>query len=305
MSYKATADQLRRYLKDLTGLSVEVVEDYYETNFDEKSMYDAVDKNRMAILRPKIEEEVRSEVSGIFGNRLRKALKKHCGLSGKSLEEIKDDEEVIAAAFKSFEEKWSGDAQEVNKKLESIVSQKDKEIEDIRNQYERQVQEWEGKFKGRDIVNHIKQQLNKVKVPEGADRDYLAQQMYNQYKSKFDIDLTQDESTGKSVVTVMQKGTKYAALNKDGKNVFDWEEAVVDFLKPIYGASINDNRTDNPLVKMHETTNPAFKTTSGQGKQVTGTDVALNAGEHKPRSAVDMAAMVIAKAAEKAGGATA
>ena len=58
---------------------------------------------------------------------------------------------------------------------------------------------------------------------------YLAQQMYNQYKSKFDIDLTQDESTGKSVVTVMQKGTKYAALNKDGKNVFDWEEAVVDF----------------------------------------------------------------------------
>ena len=44
MSYKATADQLRRYLKDLTGVSVEVVEDDSETNFDEKSMYDAVDK---------------------------------------------------------------------------------------------------------------------------------------------------------------------------------------------------------------------------------------------------------------------
>ena len=103
-------------------------------------------------------------------NRLRKALKKHCGLSGKSLEEIKDDEEVIAAAFKSFEEKWSGDAQEVNKKLESIVSQKDKEIEESVTNTKDRFRNGKVSLKG-DIVNHIKQQLNKVKVPEGADRD--------------------------------------------------------------------------------------------------------------------------------------
>lgn len=302
MSYKATADQLRRYLKELTGVSVEVVEDDSETNFDEKAIYDAVDKNRMAILRPKIEEEVRSEVSGIFGNRLRKALKKHCGLSGKSLEEIKDDEEAIAAAFKDYEAKWSGDAKEMNKKLEEIAALKDKEREELRIQLESQVGEWQKKYKSRDIIDHVKAHMNKIKLPDGADRDYLSKQFYREIADRHDVDLIEDDGTRK--VVVLKKGTKHTAMNNAGTNAFDWDEAVLDFVKPIYGASINDNRTDNPLVKMHETNNPAFKTAAGQGKQVTGTNISLNSGEQKPRSAADMAAMVIAKAAEKAGGAT-
>lgn len=236
---KITAKELQKELKALTGVDVEIVEDENEVDFDRNSFYQAIDNQRRVVLEPAIAEKVKKEVSGIAGRRLRKYLEEHTGISKKTLEEIEDDAEAIAAAVKFNNEKWDGSAKEMNKKLEEIARQKDKEREEALLPLQQEVEKWQRAYKGRDIVAKIQKELGKIKIPDGADRGYLAKKAYEEAMSLYDLDV--DEADPEKV-NVLQKGTKFAATNKQGNNPFDWQEFLTGFVRPIYGNALDDNR---------------------------------------------------------------
>jgi hypothetical protein len=256
MAYKITAARLLKFAKDL-GLDVEVVDDEAEMDFDEKLGYDAVDKAREVMIKPRVQAQIENELktkhAGMYGLKLRTMLKNATGLTMKQLEEVKDDEEVFKLAMKAIEDKWGGDAKEMNRKLEEISALKDKEKADERAALEQEIQSWQHKYKSRDIVDHSVKSLGKIKIPETADRNHLGRLFYEDLAKRFDLDLEDDN--GKQVVKIYQKGTKNAAFNKAGTNPFDWDEAAQDFIKP-YGYNTNDGRDDNPIDKMSR--NPMY-----------------------------------------------
>lgn len=238
---KITAKELQKELKALTGVDVEIVEDENEVDFDRNSFYQAIDNQRRVVLEPGIAEKVKKEVSGIAGRRLRKYLEEHTGISKKTLEEIEDDAEAIAAAVKFNNEKWDGSAKEMNKKLEEIARQKDKEREEALLPLQQEVEKWQRAYKGRDIVAKIQKELGRIKIPETADRHYLAKSAYEKALAAYDLDV---DEADQEKVNVLQKGTKFAATNKQGNNPFDWQEFLTDFIKPL-GYAISDNRDED------------------------------------------------------------
>lgn len=238
---KITAKELQKELKALTGVDVEIVEDENEVDFDRNSFYQAIDNQRRVVLEPGIAEKVKKEVSGIAGRRLRKYLEEHTGISKKTLEEIEDDAEAIAAAVKFNNEKWDGSAKEMNKKLEEIARQKDKEREEALLPLQQEVDKWQRAYKGRDIVAKIQKELGRIKIPETADRHYLAKSAYEKALAAYDLDV---DEADQEKVNVLQKGTKFAATNKQGNNPFDWQEFLTDFIKPL-GYAISDNRDED------------------------------------------------------------
>lgn len=260
---KITAKELQKELKALTGVDVEIVEDENEVDFDRNSFYHAIDNQRRVVLEPGIAEKVKKEVSGIAGRRLRKYLEEHTGISKKTLEEIEDDAEAIAAAVKFNNEKWDGSAKEMNKKLEEIARQKDKEREEALLPLQQEVDKWQRAYKGRDIVAKIQKELGRIKIPETADRHYLAKSAYEKALAAYDLDV---DEADQEKVNVLQKGTKFAATNKQGNNPFDWQEFLTDFIKPL-GYAISDNRDEDTRTAL-EAAKQKYNA-AAQGKQYT------------------------------------
>lgn len=291
---KITAKELQKELKALTGVDVEIVEDENEVDFDRNSFYQAIDNQRRVVLEPGIAEKVKKEVSGIAGRRLRKYLEEHTGISKKTLEEIEDDAEAIAAAVKFNNEKWDGSAKEMNKKLEEIARQKDKEREEALLPLQQEVEKWQRAYKGRDIVAKIQKELGRIKIPETADRHYLAKSAYEKALLAYDLDV---DEADQEKVNVLQKGTKFAATNKQGNNPFDWQEFLTDFIKPL-GYAISDNRDEDTRTAL-EAAKQKYNA-AAQGKQYTP------AGNNKkPQSLEDLnriRAEKMQKAIEQQGG---
>lgn len=274
---KITAKELQKELKALTGVDVEIVEDENEVDFDRNSFYQAIDNQRRVVLEPGIAEKVKKEVSGIAGRRLRKYLEEHTGISKKTLEEIEDDAEAIAAAVKFNNEKWDGSAKEMNKKLEEIARQKDKEREEALLPLQQEVEKWHRAYKGRDIVAKIQKELGRIKIPETADRHYLAKSAYEKALAAYDLDV---DEADQEKVNVLQKGTKFAATNKQGNNPFDWQEFLTDFIKPL-GYAISDNRDEDTRTAL-EAAKQKYNA-AAQGKQYTPAN-----NNKKPQSLEDL-----------------
>src|SRR5690606_8496327 len=96
--------------------------------------------------------------------------------------------------------------------------------------------------------------------------------------SLYDLDV--DEADPEKV-NVLQKGTKFAATNKQGNNPFDWQEFLTGFVRPIYGNALDDNRdvdTRTALEAAKQKYNAA-----AQGKEYTPSN-----NNKKPQSLEDL-----------------
>lgn len=243
---KVTADYLPKLLKDL-GVDVVVVEDEADIEYDEKAIYEAIDANRALILEPKISEKVKSEIAGVSGSKLRRKLVQTTGVSRKVLDEIQDDDEAIKTALKFYEDKFSGDAQEMNRKFVELSESYEAERQAFENRVKEVESQWKHKYNSRNIVDEIETQyLSKIKLPKEANRKFLAKQFYDQLSQQYDLDF--DETENKTIVR--QKGKEFIAQNKQGTKPFDWKEAADDFIKP-FGYPTSDTRDIDPAEEMN------------------------------------------------------
>lgn len=198
---KLTQAQLLEAAKAIGLQGVEVVENESDSDYDLNAVIAAVDDNRGKILRPKIEEEVSSEltrsIDGRRGGELRNYLIKETGIPRKDIEKIEKDHDAIKAAIAYKSSLIEGDTKEVKAKFDEIIAQHNTEKETL-------VKEWEDKVNAernirirRDAVDYLQNSVFKdIPLSEDADRSVISQDYYNYLQGEFDARF---DETGKKI----------------------------------------------------------------------------------------------------------
>lgn len=237
---KITAQRALELLKRL-GANVELAADESEEDFNEDEITRAIDDNRIVVIKPRIQDEIHKDLKGKQGGILRGFLVKTTGISRKTLDEIENDEEAIKTALAFREEKYSADSKTMREQLEKISQSHEEEKTKLQQEFEAKLSEANNRYISRDINDHIVTLLEKMPLPDGADKRKIAELVRGELSAK--VDLGYDEKERK--VIVYTKGTQNPALNKAQNNAFDWTEALTDTLTPL-GLLRKDMRDENP-----------------------------------------------------------
>lgn len=240
MPNKITSQKAAQLLK-LLGADVELVDDESLEEYQEQDLIDAITNNRKDVIRPKIQDEIFSQLKGKQGGILRNHLVRTTGIPRNAIEDIDNDEDAIKAALAFREEKYSLDSKDMREQLDKIVKSHQDEIEKQQQDWEAKLKVANDKYTSRDINDYIVSRLDKMPLPDGADKKRIADLIRNELAKN--IDLGYDESERK--VLTFTKGTQNPALNKAKSNAFDWNEAIEDIITP-YALIRKDMRDENP-----------------------------------------------------------
>lgn len=244
---KATLTELLEFNKQI-GLDVEIVEEGSE--FDKDALLSAVDSNRKAILKPLIEEEVKStiteSIAGKTGGALRSALSRKTGMARRALDEFKTDDEAIEAAINHKIGLLEGEKAETSKKIEEILSNHQKDIESKQSEFDTKLKEANEKYIRRDMIASIRKKLEEVPLPKGANKEIIAEDVYNHLASKHD--LSYDETKGE--IALFKKGSPtMPVLNASNNQFVTVIDEAKDFLTP-RGLWETDMSNRNPAEEM-------------------------------------------------------
>lgn len=216
MPYKATLPQTLEALK-AAGVDIEIVDNETDSTYDIDSVLSSIDDNRGKILKPKIAEELEQgaweKATGKYGGLLRNKLCKETGIPISQLTKIEKDEDAIKAAIAYMNDNIQGEAAEVKKKFDEITTQHQKEIDELKSQHETALSAEKNIRIKRDSLDYIKKEVLKdIPLPDGADRDIIAEDYYNSLTNRYGV--TYDEN-GKKIDLYQKEKPSFPAM-KDG-----------------------------------------------------------------------------------------
>lgn len=255
---KATQEQLITLLKTAGLPDVEVVESEADSDFSLDNGLKAIDDTRGKIMRPTIEEELKTEltksIDGRRGGELRNYLIKTTGISRAQIEKIDKDQDAIKAAYDFVTANLQGDAMETKKKIDELIAAHNSEKEALANQHTEALNAERNIRIERDALDYIEANVLKdIPFPEGADRKVLARDYYNHLKGEFH---TVYDETGKALNLFDKTKPTFPAMK--GNVPISLTDNSKEFFS-VRGLVKKDMRDINPLEKLKQLTTDPYK----------------------------------------------
>lgn len=241
---KITANKAVDLLKKLGLQDVVLVDDEASVDFNESEAIEALDNARTPVIRTKIEQTLRDEitnrVTGTAGDKLRKALKELTGIAAADLKDL-DDRAAVEKAIAHYASTLSSDSDKAKQQIDEMLAAHNKTLQDKENEYKTQLNALQRKITDRVVNEKIAEALKDAPFPEGADRNRLASLYKAHLEELYDIDI--DESN--NAVSLFVKNTKTPALSSDKNHLVSIADHREGYFTPL-GLWKKDLRDERP-----------------------------------------------------------
>lgn len=263
---KITQKQLIESLQAAGVQHVEVVEDETQSDFNVDDILSSIDKSRSAIILPQHEatmfEKANTGAMGRVIGTVASELSRTFGIPRAEIVKFADLKEMVSKSADLYTANLDKDKTALAKQLEEMGTAHQVAIEAKDSEWGDKYKKAQDRYIDRDIDAALVEALKDAPFLPTTDKTQAAKLLKNQLKG--DYDLSYDEETKQ--VSLLQKGTKIAALNATNTSALKPFDKAKDIFEPL-GMWQKDMRGINPTDAMRnnpaQPNNPSFNKNSG------------------------------------------
>lgn len=239
---KITLDQALDLLKKAGLNDVEVVEAEADSDVNIDEALSAIDDSRSEFIKPKLTDELMSQVKGKQGVYLRDTLSKITGMTRNKLNAFDTDVEAVKAALSHWEETIGKKPSELKEEMDALIAAHNAEMESVRKEYDSQLSAVNAKYNDKNINDYIGGIVAEMNLPEGADKGMIAKIVRNALSDRVDLSFDAENQS----VLALKKGANTPAMNDSGTQMFDFKSAIEGALKPL-GLLVEPKKEKDPV----------------------------------------------------------
>ncbi len=248
---KITTVQALALLSAAGAPPVEIVADEKDasTEFSADAALASIDEARTAVIRPKIEGEIRTEVSkaaaGKSAGTIRSIVKRKFGLKEADLEGL-NEEQMIEKGLTTRDEKLSKDTEELRKEITDLTEKHAGELSKKEDEWKGKVKDAEDRYTERDIDEYLAAQVKGV-PRTGGNELAQARQLKAHLRDTYNIVWNAE----KKAVELREKANpEKLAMNAVGNQLLALGDVTRTFLTDL-GVAATDQRHVNPKDAMN------------------------------------------------------
>lgn len=252
MSLKLKPQQLIDLLK-LAGVQVAVADDAPDQNLDE--VLAQIDTNRLEVLKPRIEAEIRPEIEqaaqGQITGSLRALLNQHTNAGQVAFKDL-PMKDMVKKAFDIYKETFGQDAEGVRGELQTMQQTHQAALADWETKYNNDIQTEKQKYIDRDINENLFGVINKIPRVGGdpleqtkAFRQHLASVAHVHY-----------DENGKAISLRTLDNKEVPLQNKEKTRNVEVEELAKEWAGKV-GILKTDTRHESTAQHMQQVFQPA------------------------------------------------